>query len=71
MSSGPPVATHAFDAITARALGIGGETALLVRPDGIPVALLAASTSRPHELRRAMAAVGSELGGDLATAAAA
>ena len=71
VSGGPPIATAAFDTITARALGIVGGAALLVRPDGVPVALLPAAGNRRQHLRSAIAAVGSELGGDLATAAAA
>jgi putative polyketide hydroxylase len=36
---GPPVTVHRLDAISARAIGIRGRTALLVRPDGTPAQL--------------------------------
>ena len=69
-SSDPPVATHAFDTITARALGIVGDGALLVRPDGAPVAFLPAGASRRSRLQGAIAGV-STFGRDPASAAAA
>ena len=48
-SGSPPVAVQSLDAISARALGLGAEGSLLVRPDGHPVAL------RNHEAGAALA----------------
>jgi putative polyketide hydroxylase len=36
---GPPVAVRRLDAVSARAIGIRGRGALLVRPDGTPARL--------------------------------
>ena len=38
-AAGPPITIRSLDAITARAIGIRGHTALLVRPDGTPAQL--------------------------------
>ena len=38
-ASGPPVAVRRLDAVGARAMGIRGGGALLVRPDGLPARL--------------------------------
>lgn len=46
-----PVTVRALDAVTARALGVRGDGALLARPDGVPVAAWA-SAARASELRR-------------------
>jgi hypothetical protein len=49
-----PLAVRALDAVTARAIGVRGDGALLARPDGVPVAVWA-SAAGASELRRAMA----------------
>jgi putative polyketide hydroxylase len=46
-AGGPPVTIRRLDAISARAIGIRGHSALLVRPDGTPAQLLT------HEARAA------------------
>ena len=65
-SAGPPLAVHALDAVTARALGIVGDGALLVRPDGVPVDRLARAAS----LEGAIAQVSSSSRGSSEAAAA-
>jgi 2-polyprenyl-6-methoxyphenol hydroxylase-like FAD-dependent oxidoreductase len=70
VSGGPPVATAAFDTITARSLGVVGDAALLVRPDGVPVALLPAVANRRQHLRHAIDAMGSTFGRGIERAAA-
>jgi putative polyketide hydroxylase len=46
-----PLTVRALDAVTARALGVRGDDALLVRPDGVPVAVWASSAGT-SDLRR-------------------
>ena len=42
-----PLTVDALDAVTARALGVRGDGALLARPDGVPVAVWTSSTAVP------------------------
>jgi putative polyketide hydroxylase len=44
-ASRTPVTVRSLDAVTARAIGVRGEGALLVRPDGVPVAMWASPGS--------------------------
>jgi putative polyketide hydroxylase len=46
-----PLTVRALDAVTARALGVRGDGALLVRPDGVPIAVWTSSAGA-SELRR-------------------
>src|SRR5829696_959527 len=48
-----PLVVRALDAVTARALGVRGDGALLARPDGVPVALWT-SVAGASDLQRAM-----------------
>jgi putative polyketide hydroxylase len=52
-----PVAARELDDLTARALGIVGRGALLVRPDGVPAALWADDDAAARGLHRAVARV--------------
>ncbi len=52
-----PVAARRLDELTARALGISGPGALLVRPDGVPAGLWTDATNGAAELERAAATV--------------
>ena len=52
----PPLAVERLDEISARALGIRGDGALLVRPDGAPVALWHEARDPAASLARAVRA---------------
>ncbi len=65
--AGAPLTVRALDAVTARALGVRGDGALLARPDGVPVALWASSTGA-SDLRRAMELTAIRSAHDLAVA---
>jgi hypothetical protein len=52
----PPVTCHALDVLTARALGVRGRGALLLRPDGAPVASWPHDAAAQEALRDAIAA---------------
>jgi putative polyketide hydroxylase len=47
-SSLTPVTVRSLDAVTARAIGVRGEGALLVRPDGVPVAMWPSRGAAPR-----------------------
>ena len=49
-----PVVVRDLDAVSARALGVVGEGALLARPDGVPVAIWPSSAGATAELARAV-----------------
>jgi putative polyketide hydroxylase len=52
-----PLTIRRLDELTARALGVTGPGALLVRPDGVPVGLWRSDESAASELLRAVASV--------------
>jgi hypothetical protein len=52
-----PVDVRRLDAVTARAVGAAGRSALLVRPDGKPAGVLPACAEPAPALRAAVAAV--------------
>lgn len=51
----PPVTVHELDPITARALGVRGDGALLVRPDGAPAGWFASDADASPALHAALA----------------
>ncbi|MGH9234555.1 MAG: FAD-dependent monooxygenase [Acidimicrobiales bacterium] len=55
--SATPVTVRALDPVTARAVGVRGDGALLARPDGVPVGVWA-SAAGASDLHRAMASPG-------------
>ena len=56
LPSGAPLTVEALDAVTARALGLRGDGALLARPDGVPVARLGVGGGGPRPAPAAGAA---------------
>jgi putative polyketide hydroxylase len=45
-----PLTVRSLDAVTARAIGVRGDGALLARPDGVPVGLWSSSAGAPEKL---------------------
>ena len=61
--SGPmPITVRRLDALTARAVGVYGDGALLARPDGVPVAVWPTSARASVELATALTSVAAHLG---------
>jgi putative polyketide hydroxylase len=54
LSQSPPVVVHPLDVVSARALGIVGEGAVLARPDGVPAAAWSRSGEAVSALRAAV-----------------
>ena len=54
LSQSPPVVVHPLDAVSARAVGIVGEGAVLARPDGVPAAAWSRSADAAADLRAAV-----------------
>jgi putative polyketide hydroxylase len=63
-----PIDVHALDPVTARGLGVRGEGALLVRPDGAPVTSWADGEDASALLARAVATAVGRRGGHATTA---
>jgi putative polyketide hydroxylase len=54
LSQSPPVVVHPLDVVSARAAGIVGGGAVLVRPDGVPAASWSGSADAAADLRAAV-----------------
>ncbi len=60
-----PLAVRALDAVTARAIGVPGDGALLARPDGVPAAVWAEPIGKAPGLRATTRLVGTALPGPI------
>ena len=54
LSQSPPVVVHPLDAVSARAVGIVGDGAVLARPDGVPAAAWSRSADAAADVRAAV-----------------